>query len=66
MWAYLDGHLGDPDRALIDEHLARCRRCCGEMDFARELRRFLADAAHESLPADALQRLNQTLEELDP
>jgi hypothetical protein len=36
------------------------------LDFARELRRTLADAAHDDLPADVLRRLSQTLEELEP
>jgi anti-sigma factor (TIGR02949 family) len=66
LWEYLDGTVGDAERGLIDEHLGLCRRCCGELEFARELRRTLADAAHEEVPADVLQRLNRTLEELEP
>jgi hypothetical protein len=53
-------------RDAIDEHLARCRRCCGELEFAHELRRFLASSAGDRLPDDVLRRLNQTLEELRP
>jgi anti-sigma factor RsiW len=66
LWEYLDGTVDEAERGLIDEHLARCRRCCGELEFARELRRALADAAHDDLPGDVLQRLSQTLEELEP
>ncbi|MGH9248137.1 MAG: zf-HC2 domain-containing protein [Acidimicrobiales bacterium] len=66
LWEYLDGTVDDADRRLIDEHLGRCRRCCGELEFARELRRTLADAAHDDVPDDVLRRLNQTLEELEP
>lgn len=65
LWEYLDGALDAADRALIEEHLARCRRCCGEADFAVELRRFLAGSISTQIPADVLRRLNQTLEELD-
>ena len=54
------------DRALIDEHLSRCRRCCGELEFTHELRTFLREATHEAPPDDVLVRLNQTLEELAP
>jgi anti-sigma factor (TIGR02949 family) len=66
LWEYLDGTIDDDDRGLIDEHLGRCRRCCGELEFARELRRTLADAAHDDVPVDVLQRLHRTLEELEP
>jgi anti-sigma factor RsiW len=66
LWEYLDGTVDEAERGLIDEHLARCRRCCGELEFARELRRTRADAAHDALPGDVLQRLSQTLEELEP
>ncbi len=66
LWEYLDDTVDEAERKLIDEHLARCRRCCGELEFARELRQTLADAAHDDLPGDVLQRLNRTLEELEP
>lgn len=66
LWKYLDGAVDEAERALVDEHLSRCRACCGELEFARELRRVLARSAQVDLPADVLRRLNQTLEELDP
>jgi predicted anti-sigma-YlaC factor YlaD len=66
LWAYLDETVEEADRALIDEHLGWCRRCCGELEFARELRRTLADAAHEDVPDDVLRRLNRVVEELEP
>jgi len=65
LWEYLDGTVDEADRALVEEHLSRCRRCCGEMEFAHELRRLLARPAPTEIPADVLRRLNQTLEELD-
>jgi anti-sigma factor (TIGR02949 family) len=66
LWDYLDGSVDETDRTLIDEHLARCLRCCGERDFAGELRRFLSDHARDDLPDDVARRLNQTLEDLGP
>jgi mycothiol system anti-sigma-R factor len=65
LWEYLDGTVEETDRALLEEHMSRCRRCCGELEFARKLRRVLAKSADTDLPADVLRRLNQTLEELD-
>ncbi|HKE52361.1 MAG TPA: zf-HC2 domain-containing protein [Actinomycetes bacterium] len=64
LWEYLDGAVDATARDAIDEHLARCRRCCGELEFAHELRRFLASSARNGIPDDVLQRLNHTLEEL--
>jgi anti-sigma factor (TIGR02949 family) len=64
LWEYLDGNVEAAERDLIEEHLARCLRCCGERDFAEALRRFLASHAGSDLPGDVAQRLNQTIEEL--
>jgi mycothiol system anti-sigma-R factor len=66
LWAYLDDTVGVNDRALIEAHLDRCRRCCGELEFAKELRRVLADSARDEIPDDVRSRLEQTLEELGP
>lgn len=56
LWAYLEQELSATDRALVEAHLDVCRRCCGEVEFADELRRFLAQTPPE-LPADVRRRL---------
>ncbi|MGH8892634.1 MAG: anti-sigma factor family protein [Actinomycetes bacterium] len=66
LWEYLDATVDAATRGAIEEHLDRCRRCCGELEFARELRQFLADARRDDIPDDVLRRLSQTLEELEP
>jgi len=66
LWEYLDATADEATRDAIEEHLARCRVCCGELEFARELRRFLASSAHDEVPDGVLRRLNETLEELGP
>ena len=65
LWEYLDGVVDESQRELIEEHLSFCRRCCGEVEFAEELRRFLGGQAEEELPADVHARLLTTLDELD-
>jgi mycothiol system anti-sigma-R factor len=66
LWDYLDGIVDEPQREAIEEHLSFCRRCCGEVEFAEELRAFLAGpGGEEELPADVRARLLTTLEELD-
>lgn len=64
LWAYLDGVVDEPSREAIDEHLSFCRRCCGEVEFAEELRAFLAAQAAEELPDDVRARLTATLDKL--
>jgi hypothetical protein len=49
----------------VEEHLDVCRRCCGELEFAEELRGFLARHAGEDLPPDVHARLGATLDELE-
>jgi anti-sigma factor (TIGR02949 family) len=65
LWEYLDGELGDEERAALDEHLSFCRRCCGEAEFAEELRNFLRSSADVELPDDVRRRLTSTLDELE-
>ena len=66
LWEYLDATIDVAARDAIEAHLARCRRCCGELEFAKELRRFLASSARDEASDDVLRRLDQTLEELEP
>lgn len=65
LWEYLEQELDDARRSQIEEHLAFCRRCCGELEFARELRAFLADAARPRMPPDVDSRLTAFLDELE-
>jgi len=65
LWEYLDGAVAEDDRRRLEEHLARCRRCCAELEFAEELRGFLRRSAQEEIPSDVLARLNSTLDELE-
>jgi mycothiol system anti-sigma-R factor len=64
LWNYLDGLVDEPQREAVEEHLGVCRRCCGELEFAEELRGFLARHAGEEMPPDVRARLTATLDEL--
>jgi mycothiol system anti-sigma-R factor len=65
LWAYLDGTVAAEERAAIEEHLSFCRQCCGEVEFAEELRSFLARTGREDLPESVRSRLITTLDELE-
>jgi mycothiol system anti-sigma-R factor len=64
LWEYLDGTVEVDERVLVEEHLSRCRTCCGELEFAKELRRMLRAPATDDLPDDVMRRLHRTIEEL--
>ena len=65
LWDYLENEVAAVDRAAIEGHLAFCRRCCGEVEFAEELRSVLASAAEIEMPPAVERRLTSTLDELD-
>ncbi|MFP5352496.1 MAG: anti-sigma factor family protein [Actinomycetota bacterium] len=64
LWDYLDGAVTEADRHAIQEHLDVCKRCCGEVEFADELRKFLSHQASDDLPPEAKERLTAFLEEI--
>jgi anti-sigma factor RsiW len=64
LWEYLDGVVDDCHRAALEEHLAFCRRCCGEMEFAEELRSFLGAHADDELSPTIHARLLAALDEV--
>ena len=64
LWDYLDKVLAPEDQARVEGHLAFCRRCCGELEFAKELRVFLASNTVDELPVDVKERLERFVEDL--
>lgn len=65
LWAYLDDELDEAGRRAVDEHLAYCLRCCGEVAFARELRETLATRSTPDLPDDVRARLEGLIGHLE-
>ena len=65
LWEFLDGGLDDSDHDAVEQHLAFCLRCCGELAFSQELHRLLRTKTGSELPADAKVRLEQFIDELD-
>ncbi len=65
LWAYLDEELDEVDRRAVDEHLRHCLRCCGEVEFAREVRGVLATRSQPNLPPDVQARLEDFIDGLE-
>lgn len=41
LWAYLDRNIERIEEAELEEHLGLCRHCCGELEFATQMRSML-------------------------
>jgi mycothiol system anti-sigma-R factor len=61
LWEYLDQTLSGADRERVEEHLGFCRTCCGEVEFAQELHRFMRSQRSEEIPAEVRARLERFL-----
>jgi anti-sigma factor (TIGR02949 family) len=64
LWDYLDHAIAPEDQEKVEHHLSFCRRCCGELEFAKEIRRFLASGSSEEIPIEVKARLERFVEEL--
>jgi anti-sigma factor (TIGR02949 family) len=64
LWDYLDHELAPDDEQALERHLAFCLRCCGELDFARELQGLLRARTDEPLPTDVQRRLDAVIDDL--
>jgi mycothiol system anti-sigma-R factor len=64
LWDYLDDAVSPEDHERVEKHLSFCRTCCGELEFAKELRAFLASGSAEELPVDVKARLERFVQEL--
>lgn len=63
LWDYLDDAVSPEDQEKVERHLSFCRTCCGELEFAKELRAFLASGSSEELPVDVRARLERFVQE---
>lgn len=64
LWDYLDNAISPEEEEQVEQHLAFCRKCCGEVEFAKELRAFLSSNAAGEVPPHVNDRLHRFIEEL--
>jgi anti-sigma factor (TIGR02949 family) len=64
LWEYLDQAVSHQEQEKIERHLSFCRRCCGELEFAKELRGLLGTRGAEELPPHVKARLERFLADL--
>lgn len=65
LWEYVERELDQPNRQRVEEHLSLCRRCCGEMEFAEELRAFMASQSAVELPPPIATKFDRLLDDLE-
>ena len=58
LWDFLENDLDDDDRSHVEDHLAFCRTCCGEVEFAEELAGVIRSARDEQVPDAVTERLS--------
>jgi anti-sigma factor (TIGR02949 family) len=61
MWTYLSRSLDEVDHHELEEHLTVCQRCCGELEFSRELRARLASAEQAPMPPEVRSRVETAI-----
>jgi mycothiol system anti-sigma-R factor len=64
LWDYLDQAVSPQEQERVEQHLSFCRSCCGELEFANQLRAFLASQSAEELPPHIKARLDRFLADL--
>lgn len=57
LWSYLDRSLDRSREEELEHHLGLCRHCCGELEFAKQVRTKLKDTADTPLAPEAKERL---------
>ena len=65
MWAYLSQGLETHDADALEEHLGVCQRCCGELEFSRQLREKVAETGVRPIPPAVRGRLDELLADTD-
>jgi anti-sigma factor (TIGR02949 family) len=64
LWSYLDRALDRNREEELEQHLGVCRHCCGELEFAKQVRSKLKDSANAPLTPSAKRRLQMFVEGL--
>lgn len=64
LWEVVQDEPLTTEPSQIEEHLALCRRCCGEMEFVVEMNRFMASVEESPLPPTVESRLAVELERM--
>jgi hypothetical protein len=65
MWAYLSEGLEAHDAKALEDHLGVCQRCCGELEFSRQLQERVAEAGFRPIPPALRGRIEDLMADPD-
>ena len=65
LWDYLDRHLDEREDLDVEQHLGLCRHCCGQLEFAKQVRSRLAATAATPLLGETRSRLESMLRRIN-
>jgi anti-sigma factor (TIGR02949 family) len=67
MWSYLEHELAVEAMAEFESHLETCKRCCGELEFSRHLRKMVAEKDRvPAMPPDLRSKFELLLDDREP
>ena len=61
MWPFLDHSLEPHPTEELETHLETCKRCCGELEFSREVRGLVATKNSPEMPDELRDRIERLL-----
>ncbi len=65
LWEHLDRNLGRFEEQELEEHLGLCRHCCGELEFAKQIRGLLKQSTPAAeISPDVRMKLDTYLKRL--
>ena len=64
LWSYLDRNIDRAQEDELEQHLGLCRHCCGELEFAKQVRSKLASSAETPVTATTRERLHKFVQRL--
>jgi DNA-directed RNA polymerase subunit N (RpoN/RPB10) len=64
LWSYLDRNIDRSQEEELEQHLGLCRHCCGELEFAKQVRNKLSESADMPLASTARERLQKFVQRL--
>jgi len=64
LWSYLDRNIDRAQEDELEQHLGLCRHCCGELEFAKQVRNKLSESADTPLASTARERLQKFVQRL--
>ena len=66
LWGYIDQNLEQAREEELEEHLGLCRHCCGELEFAKQIRdRLAAGVVADKVEPPVRERLERFIRGLE-